>query len=163
MNWQPRGVYDAFSWRWSATAHGGPKSRQRQLRVSAPRDRVTNHLGAAGVQKCSKVGDAILQLDIGEVCHPDHVQRIRDDVEIEVGEYAAIFFARLGLERELALGDGIQRPLPHDSGRPVVIDVSAPSGKLSSDTAASIAGKLVLDGIDHFGKLVIAGFDMPGS
>ena len=84
------------------------------------------------------------------------------DFEIEVGEYAAIFIARLGLERELALGDGIQRPLPHDSGRPFVIDVRAPSGKLSSDTAVSIAGKLVLDGIDHFGKLVIAEFNVTG-
>ena len=97
-----------------------------------------------------------------EVCHPDLVQRIRDDVEIAVGEYAAIFIARLGLERELALGDGIQRPLPHDSGRPFVIDVRAPSGKLSSDTAVSIAGKLVLDDIDHFGKLVIPEFNVTG-
>jgi hypothetical protein len=43
-----------------------------------------------------------------------------------------------------------------------VIDVRAPSGKLSSDTAVSIAGKLVLDGIDHFGKLVIAEFNVTG-
>ena len=100
-------MHDAFTRQWSATTHGGPKSRQLQLRIYAPRDRVANDLAAAGVQKCSELGEAIFQSDLREVCHPDLVQRIRDDVEIQVREHAAIFIARFELERKLAFGASI--------------------------------------------------------
>jgi len=57
---------------------------------------------------------------------------------------------------------GRRLPLRHDSGSPFLNDTRAPSGELPRDTAVSIAGKLVMNGIDHFGKLVIAKFNLPG-
>jgi hypothetical protein len=78
-------VHDALTWRRSAAAFGGPKIRQRQPRVDVPRNRVADDIAAAGVQKSSKLGEAVLQSNVGEVATPDFIQRVRDDFEMEVG------------------------------------------------------------------------------
>ena len=147
-------VVDACSWQRLAIPHGGVQGSQRKLGVDLLRDRVADHLAAAGVKDHGQVAEAGQEAEIGDVGDPYDVRLDRNDVPVPVGEDRQIVVTVGGAHESPPRLDAESARLhyPRDT---LVIDAMPTLVQFARHAAIAVTWEFVLDVVDQRYQLMV--------
>src|SRR5262249_31225691 len=137
------------TWRWRTRGDGYLERRQRETRIDAVADRVAHHAPRPGIENRGEIDEARGYGDVGDVSDPELVRPAGHHVLGQVREDRAVVVA-VGRGDKTSAGPHGKPVFFHQSHDLLVIDDTALSMQLDSDTPVAVGWPLRTDLLDAF-------------